>query len=84
MQGALMRALHAVRDAPAGRANATLNARAYALGRWCGAGLLARATAQDTLRHAAALRHIPLREARATIRSGLDAGQRNPRAPYGA
>ncbi|MDT8871884.1 hypothetical protein RAA17_14120 [Komagataeibacter rhaeticus] len=69
--GTLMRALHAVCDAPRGMANTTLNARAYALGRWCGAGLLDPATARDTLLHAAHLRNIPPAEARATIRSGL-------------
>ncbi|MBL7241145.1 bifunctional DNA primase/polymerase [Komagataeibacter rhaeticus] len=79
MRGTLMRALHAVCDAPRGMANTTLNARAYALGRWCGAGLLDPATARDTLLHAARLRNIPPAEARATIRSGLGAGLRNPR-----
>lgn len=81
-QGALVRALHAICDAPVGTANTTLNARAYALGRWCGAGLLDMATARDTLLHAAARRRIPVAEARATVRSGLNAGQRNPRTPF--
>lgn len=83
-QGALMRAMHAVCDAPAGTANTTLNARAYALGRWCGAGMMDVATARDTLLHAARQRNIPLPEARATIRSGLEAGQRQPRMLRGA
>ncbi|GAN97412.1 DNA recombinase/resolvase [Komagataeibacter europaeus NBRC 3261] len=77
--GVLLRALHAVCDAPAGMANTTLNARAYALGRWCGAGMMDMAQARDTLLHAAQRRRIPLNEARATIRSGLNAGLRNPR-----
>ncbi|MBV1825803.1 bifunctional DNA primase/polymerase [Komagataeibacter oboediens] len=77
--GVLMRALHAVCDAPPGMANTTLNARAYTLGRWCGAGMMDLAQARDTLLHAAQRRHIPMPEARATIRSGLNAGLRNPR-----
>lgn len=75
---AVMRAVHAVQDAPSGAANDTLNRRAYSLGRWIGAGLLSTDDATSALLHAASQRSIPQPEARATIRSGLRAGQRNP------
>lgn len=77
-RNALMRAMHAVMDAPPGTANDTLNRRSYALGSWCAAGLLTETEAQASLYHAAMQRRIPGREAIATISSGLRAGSRKP------
>ncbi len=75
---AVMRAVHAVQDAPDGTANATLNKQAFRLGTWCGAGLLAANDATASLYSAARQRRIPDREARDTIRSGFKAGLRSP------
>lgn len=77
-RNAVMRAMHAIEDAPTGAANDTLNRKAFALGSWCAAGLLTEAEAQASLYHASRQRRIPDREALATIRSGLRAGSRNP------
>lgn len=77
-QRALMKAMHLVQDAPAGTANVMLNKQAFRIGRWCGGGFIATAEAEDAMLHAASRRSIPLPEARATIRSGLRAGQRQP------
>lgn len=77
-RGAVMRAVHAVQDAPSGAGNDTLNAQAFKLGTWCGAGLLAETDAAAELMAAAQARSIPVREARDTIRSGLRAGIRQP------
>lgn len=77
-RNAIMRAIHAVQDAPKGQANDTLNKQAFRLGAWCGAGLLSEAEAVDTLYAAARARRVPHHEARATIRSGFKAGVRQP------
>lgn len=77
-RGAVMRAVHAVQDAPQGKANDILNKQAFRLGTWCGAGLLSEAEAVDTLYAAARTRRVPHREARDTIRSGFKAGVRQP------
>lgn len=74
----IMRAMHAVQDAPSGAANDTLYKKAFRLGMWCGAGLIAESEAQDALYSAARQRRIPDREARDTIRSGLRAGTCQP------
>lgn len=78
----LMRAMHAVQDSPSGSANVTLNKQSYRIGRWCGAGLISPDEAADAMLHAARQRNIPQAEARATIRSGLRAGIRQPMQPH--
>lgn len=75
---AVMRAVHAVFDAPPGQANETLNRAAYTLGRWCAAGLLPASEATESLYSAARQRRIPHNEARDTIKSGFTAGLRHP------
>lgn len=75
---ALMRAIHAIHDAPSGSANDTLNLQALRLGHWCAAGLLDHGEALESLRSAAAHRAIPVREARDTIQSGFKAGLKSP------
>ena len=75
---AIMHAVHAVRVAPGGAANDTLNRAAFRLGTWVGAGFISGDTAMTELHAAATLRKIPIKEALATIRSGLEAGRRNP------
>lgn len=77
-RNAIMRAIHAVQDAPSGAANDTLNRQAFRLGSWAGAGLLTSSEAHETLYSAARQRMIPDREARDTIKSGLKAGMQHP------
>ena len=77
-RGAVMKAIHAVQDAPSGAGNDTLNKQAFKLGTWCGAGLLMERDAEAELLSAALARSIPAREARDTIKSGLRAGLRKP------
>ncbi|MCQ8279883.1 bifunctional DNA primase/polymerase [Acetobacteraceae bacterium KSS8] len=75
---AIMRAIHAIADAPSGQANVTLNKQAFRLGGWCGAGMLSQDEAESALDQAARQRNIPSREARDTIRSGITAGLKRP------
>lgn len=77
-RNAVMKAIHAVQDAPSGVGNDTLNKQAFKLGMWCGAGLLAERDAEAELLAAAQARAIPFREARDTIKSGLRAGLQQP------
>ncbi|NLF13898.1 MAG: DUF3987 domain-containing protein [Anaerolineaceae bacterium] len=69
--------------APAGTRNDTLNAAAFALGQLVGAGLLDRGEVERRLLAAALAAGLEEREARATLRSGLDAGREQPRAVPG-
>jgi len=62
-----------------GRRNNTLNTAAYSVGQLVGAGGLDRSIAEDALTGAARRCGLPDSEAAATIRSGLDAGQGEPR-----
>jgi hypothetical protein len=68
-----------VANAPADTANDTLNNAAFGLGQLVADGVLDRQTVEAQLFEAARERRIPLFEARSTIKSGLDAGERNPR-----
>ena len=77
-RNAVMKAIHAVQDAPSGAANDTLNKAAFQLGTWCGAGLLTESEAWDAIYAAARQRSIPHLEAKDTIKSGLKAGLRCP------
>lgn len=72
----VIEAMHQVERAPSGSANDTLNRAAYRLGVWCASGTLHASDASEALLTAAQRRAIPPHEARATIKSGLAAGQR--------
>jgi hypothetical protein len=63
---------------PGGR-NALLNGEAFAVGQLAGAGALERADAEASLLAAALACGLAASEARATIKSGLDAGINAPR-----
>jgi hypothetical protein len=67
----------AVAGAPEGSRNQMLNKAAFALGQLVGA--LERAEVEDALSAAAATCGLPEGEAAATIRSGIEAGVREPR-----
>ena len=85
VQAALKGEAARVADAETGGRNHALNKAAYNLGRLTGAGALDAETAAAVLFEAAAVHFGPTRadvrpaEARATIRSALAAGARNPR-----
>ena len=68
-----------VAAAPEGTRNATLNAGAFALGQLVGAGALDRGESERALLAAALAVGLGEREAERTVRSGLDAGEREPR-----
>lgn len=76
---ALAAEFHRVATAPAGHRNDTLNVAALKLGQLVGAGLLARSTVEHELAAAARAAGLDARETAATIKSGLDAGIRQPR-----
>lgn len=61
-----------------GTRNKTLNAAALAIGHFAGAGRLMRAEVEAALENAARGIGLPEVEARKTIKSGLDAGEREP------
>jgi len=62
-----------------GTRNNTLHTAAIKLGTLVGAGQMTRADAEAELMRAAGMVGLPAREALATIKSGLDFGQANPR-----
>lgn len=78
---ALQEECRAVAGAPEGGRNDALNSAAVKLGHWVGGGALARADAESMLLDAARAAGLPEAEARATIRSGLQAGERDPKTP---
>lgn len=67
--------------APGNGRNNLLNAKAYALGRFVGAGLLARGHVEQVLRAAAGQAGLPEFETEATLRSGLERGLALPWVP---
>ena len=69
-----------VATARSGTRNDTLNRAAFSLGHLVAAGLLPAATVATALASAAERAGLPVEEARRTIRSGMTAGARNPRA----
>jgi hypothetical protein len=73
--------LAAVTSAPEGIRNDRLNRAAFALGQIIGAGLLDRGRVERELQHAAERCGLSAGEAARTIRSGLEAGLLEPRAP---
>jgi hypothetical protein len=78
---ALRGELDRVLAAGEGTRNHTLNTAAFALGQLTGAGLLPRQLAEDALAFAGQGIGLNPRECAATIRSGLDSGERTPRHP---
>lgn len=69
-----------IAGAHVGGRNATTNRGAFSLGQLVGAGALDRGEAETRLLNAAMAAGLPESEARPTIRSGLDAGERQPRS----
>jgi hypothetical protein len=78
-QAALERAVGRLAVAPVGARNDTLNREAHGLGRLAGAGLLLPSEAGEVLLAVAVQIGLAEVEAIATIRSGLEAGIRNPK-----
>lgn len=68
-----------VASAPEGRRNDTLNRASFAAGRLIAAGHLPRHQAELALYGAATRCGLPITEAIATVRSGIDAGMGSPR-----
>lgn len=79
VQAAIDGELSNVRAAPRGTRNDTLNKASHAVGQFVGAGAITRADAESELMAAAQAAGLPDHEARITIKSGLDAGEREPR-----
>ena len=69
----------AVRAAPVGARNETLNRAAFNLGQLVAGGELEQAEVEAALMDAAKAAGLPEREARKTIASGMSAGEREPR-----
>lgn len=77
--------IEAIREAPAGEANNTLNAEAFKFGQLVASESITREYAAEALYRAARARGKPDYESRATINSGLDGGSRKPTLdPFGA
>jgi Bifunctional DNA primase/polymerase, N-terminal len=76
---AIEREALAVANAGAGERNDRLNRAAFSLGQLVGAGTVDQLTIEDVLLAASTEAGLPRIEAQRTIRSGLDAGQRQPR-----
>lgn len=68
-----------VAAAPGGQRNETLNAAAYSLGQLVAGGVLDQGEVESALLDAANAAGLTDGEARATIRSGMTAGEREPR-----
>lgn len=83
-QAGIERELAALRTAPKGSRNPTLNDTAFNLGQMVGAGWIAESEAQAWLEDAAAACGLTkddgIRQVRATIRSGMTAGRAKPRS----
>lgn len=83
-QRTLEDAWSAVKDASPGEANNTLNVQSFVIGQLVRAGSIDKDYAEKVLLHAASLRSIPSREAKATIDSGLKGGAARPlTSPFG-
>ncbi len=81
VEAALDRACQAIGSALEGARNTTLNEQSYAIGRLVGSGSIDYHQAYSRLLTAAREARMDRREADSTIRSGLDAGQEDPRSP---
>jgi hypothetical protein len=80
VQAAVAAELERVRTAADGTRNDTLNAAAFNLGQFIGAGHLEYFATFDALHAAAMTAGLDVREADKTIRSGFGAGEQQPRA----
>ena len=76
LEAALAKACEAIRAAPKGSRNATLNAHAFHLGQLVATGGLSRHRVEDELEQAALDAGLPAGEIDRTILSGLEAGLR--------
>lgn len=76
--GILTTAIEAVRLAPVGESNNILNTQSYLVGQIVASGAISREYAEQELFKAAKDRGKPDYEAKATIKSGLDGGIKNP------
>jgi Bifunctional DNA primase/polymerase, N-terminal len=74
----LKQAIDAIRYAPKGAANSTLNGNSYSVARYVAAGLLSENEAVSALYAAARQRRIPHQEAKDTIRSAFKGGSSKP------
>lgn len=72
---ALRNAISRVATAPSGRANDTLNRESYAMARFLRAGHLSESEIRECLIAGARARSIPIKEAVATIESGIRSGR---------
>jgi hypothetical protein len=72
-------ALDAIRNAPAGESNNTLNVQSYLVGQLIASGGVSREYAEQELFRAGRDRGKPEYECKATITSGIDGGLKNPR-----
>jgi RecA-family ATPase len=83
-EGIILKSLDAIRNAPEGESNNTLNVEAYKIGQLVAANSVTREYAEEALYRAAIDRGKPPYEAKATIKSGLDGGIKNPiLSPFG-
>jgi len=76
---ALQSACNAIASALKGQRNHTLNTESFGIGQLVGAGSLTFSEARTALLSAALSNGIDKHEAEASIKSGLDAGMKNPR-----
>lgn len=84
-QGLIQASLDAIVNAPAGESNNALNLESFKMGQLVASGSITRQYAEEVLMQAAVARKKPLYEAKATIKSGLDGGLKNPMiSPFGA
>lgn len=74
----ILESLEAIRNAPDGASNDTLNTESFKVGQLVASGSISREFAEESLFKAAKERGKPDYEARATIKSGLDGGSLKP------
>lgn len=83
-QAIVLNSLEAIRNAPEGESNNTLNTEAFKVGQLVASQSITREYAFETLFKAAKDRGKPDYEAKATINSGLDGGSKKPiTSPFG-
>lgn len=84
-QGIFLKAIEEVRNAAPGESNNVLNTQSYVIGQLIASGSVARDFAEAQLFAAAKDRGKPDYESKATIKSGLDGGVKNPiTSPFGS
>lgn len=83
-QSILQKSLDTIREAPPGESNSILNLESFRVGQLVASSAVTREVAETELFKAAKDRGKPDYEARATIKSGLDGGIKNPLvSPFG-